>query len=102
MAHKVLSPHMAELINAMKLAQKYSATLISDEYSRRMLKAAHILALDSKNLLDAVDNARRHASQRDAATGPMTPLPSSEPSTPQPASTPTPTTPVAITATADR
>jgi focal adhesion kinase 1 len=100
MAHKVLSPHMAELINAMKLAQKYSVTLISDEYSRRMLKAAHILALDSKNLLDAVDNARRHACQIDVTTGPMTPLPSSEPSTPQPLSTAT--TPVAITAAADR
>ncbi|KAI0236774.1 Focal adhesion kinase 1 [Lamellibrachia satsuma] len=100
MAHKVLSPHMAELINAMKLAQKYSATLIADEYSRRMLKAAHILALDSKNLLDAVDNARRQACQIDVATGPMTPLPASGPSTPQLPSTPT--TPVAIAASADR
>ena len=100
MAHKVLSPHMAELINAMKLAQKYGATLIADEYSRRMLKAAHILALDSKNLLDAVDNARRQACQIDVATGPMTPLPASGPSTPQLPSTPT--TLVAIAASADR
>ena len=95
MAHKVLSPHMAELIAAMKLAQKYGPTLIADEYSRRMLKSAHILALDSKNLLDAVDNARRRAGLRDAATGPMTPLPGA---TPQ--SGPMPTMPV--TATGDR
>ena len=59
MAHKVLSSDMAELINAMKLAQQYSATLLDNEYRKGMLKAAHVLAMDSKNLLDAVDNARK-------------------------------------------
>ena len=60
MAHKVLSADMAELIRAMKLAQQYKATLMDDQYRRSMLKAAHVLAMDSKNLLDAVDNARKN------------------------------------------
>ena len=60
MAHKVLSADMAELIRAMKLAQQYKATLMDDQYRRGMLKAAHVLAMDSKNLLDAVDNARKN------------------------------------------
>lgn len=59
MAHKVLSSDMAQLIDAMKLAQHYSTTLLDNEYRRGMLKAAHVLAMDSKNLLDSVDNARR-------------------------------------------
>ena len=59
MAHKVLSSDMAELINAMKLAQQYSTTLLDGEYRKSMLKAAHVLAMDSKNLLDAVDSARK-------------------------------------------
>ena len=50
---------MAQLIEAMKLAQQYSTTLLDNEYRRGMLKAAHILAMDSKNLLDSVDNARK-------------------------------------------
>ncbi|XP_064624922.1 focal adhesion kinase 1-like isoform X3 [Lineus longissimus] len=58
MAHKVLSSDMAELINAMKLAQQYSTTTLDMEYRRGMLKAAHVLAVDSKNLLDTVDKAR--------------------------------------------
>lgn len=59
MAHKVLSADMAELIRAMKMAQQYSSTLLDDQYRKAMLKAAHVLAMDSKNLLDAVDNARK-------------------------------------------
>ena len=54
MAHKVLSSDMAELINAMRLAQQYSTTLLDGDYRKGMLKAAHVLAMDSKNLLDAV------------------------------------------------
>ena len=50
---------MAELINAMRLAQQYSTTLLDGDYRKGMLKAAHVLAMDSKNLLDAVENARR-------------------------------------------
>ena len=52
---------MAELISAMKLAQQYSGTMLGGEYGRGMLQAAHVLAMDAKNLMDAVDAARRIA-----------------------------------------
>lgn len=58
MAQKVLSTDMASLVSSMKLAQQYSATSLDAEYRKRMLKAAHALAMDSKNLLDTVDTAR--------------------------------------------
>ncbi|XP_053394577.1 focal adhesion kinase 1-like isoform X6 [Mercenaria mercenaria] len=58
MAQKVLSTDMGNLISAMKLAQHYSSTAMDGEYRKNMLKAAHVIAMDSKNLLDAVDNAR--------------------------------------------
>ncbi|CAH1775354.1 unnamed protein product [Owenia fusiformis] len=58
MAHKVLSSDMSELVNAMKLAQQYSTTTLDADYRRGMLKAAHILAMDAKNLLDVVDTGR--------------------------------------------
>ncbi|XP_072170452.1 focal adhesion kinase 1-like isoform X2 [Diadema setosum] len=61
MAHKVLSSDMGELINAMKLAQKYATTTLDQDYKRGMLSAGHILAVDAKNLLDAVDTARLQA-----------------------------------------
>lgn len=54
---------MAELIRTMRLAQQYSSTPLDVEYRKNMLKAAHVLAMDSKNLLDAVDNSRRHSLQ---------------------------------------
>ena len=58
MAQKVLSTDMGSLISAMKLAQHYSSTALDGEYRKSMLKAAHVLAMDSKNLLDVVDNIR--------------------------------------------
>ncbi|XP_070195798.1 focal adhesion kinase 1-like isoform X3 [Littorina saxatilis] len=58
MAQKVLSTDMASLVSSMKLAQQYSTTSLDAEYRKRMLKSAHALAMDSKNLLDAVDTAR--------------------------------------------
>ncbi|XP_012152828.1 protein tyrosine kinase 2 Fak isoform X1 [Megachile rotundata] len=58
MAHKVLSKDMAELVTAMKQAQKYSATTLDVEYRKGMLSAAHILAMDAKNLLDVIDSIR--------------------------------------------
>ncbi|XP_048256196.1 focal adhesion kinase 1-like isoform X4 [Haliotis rufescens] len=58
MAQKVLSTDMASLISAMKLAQEYSATTLDSDYRKGMLKAAHCLAMDSKNLLDVVDTAK--------------------------------------------
>lgn len=61
MAHKVLSKDMGELVNAMKLAQSYSTTTLDAEYRKGMLSAAHILAMDAKNLLDVIDSIRiRH------------------------------------------
>lgn len=56
-AQKVLSSDMASLIDAMRLAQQYSVAL-DGEYLKRMLKAAHNLAVDSKTLLDTVDSTR--------------------------------------------
>lgn len=78
MAHKVLSKDMFELVSAMKLAQEYSETTLDVEYRkyvsncqlnlqkitinnfffRSMLSAAHVLAMDAKNLLDVVDSIR--------------------------------------------
>ncbi|XP_065061772.1 focal adhesion kinase 1-like isoform X1 [Rhopilema esculentum] len=58
MAHKVLSSDMAELINRMKLAQKYSNTTLDQDYKRNMLEAAHALAFDARNLYDTVVKAR--------------------------------------------
>ncbi|CAH3176069.1 unnamed protein product [Porites lobata] len=63
MAHKVLSSDMAELINAMKMAQKYSTTTLDQEYRRGMLSAAHVLAVDAKHLFDVVDAARKQSSK---------------------------------------
>ncbi|XP_069128415.1 LOW QUALITY PROTEIN: focal adhesion kinase 1-like [Argopecten irradians] len=58
MAQKVLSTDMASLISSMKLAQQYRSTALENEYRKGMLKAAHVLAMDSKNLLDVVDRTR--------------------------------------------
>lgn len=58
MAHKVLSKDMATLIDSLRLVQKYSCTTLDQEYRKGMLEAAHILAMDAKNLLDVVDSVR--------------------------------------------
>ncbi|XP_058118028.1 uncharacterized protein LOC131289552 [Anopheles ziemanni] len=58
MAHKVLSKDMYELVTAMRLAQQYSETTLDAEYRKSMLAAAHVLAMDAKNLLDVVDSIR--------------------------------------------
>ncbi|XP_074643647.1 focal adhesion kinase 1-like [Tubulanus polymorphus] len=58
LAHKRLGKDMADLISTMKLAQKYSTTTLDSDYRRNMLKAAHVLAMDSKSLLDTVDSGR--------------------------------------------
>lgn len=58
MAHKVLSKDMASLVEAMQQAQKYSRTTLDNEYRKGMLSAAHVLAMDAKNLLDVVDSVR--------------------------------------------
>ena len=61
MAHKVLSSDMNQLVAAMKNAQSNYQTFLEEEYQKQMLKAAHIVAFNSKQLLDAVGNARRKA-----------------------------------------
>ncbi|XP_078413670.1 protein-tyrosine kinase 2-beta-like [Cetorhinus maximus] len=60
---RLLNKDLAELINKMKLAQQNSVTSLSEECKKQMLTAAHTLAVDSKNLLDAVDQARVQAGQ---------------------------------------
>ncbi|XP_037552312.1 protein-tyrosine kinase 2-beta-like [Nematolebias whitei] len=58
---KLLNKDLGELISKMRLAQQNSVTSLKDECQKQMLAAAHTLALDSKNLLDAVDQARVRA-----------------------------------------
>ncbi|KAM4559557.1 protein-tyrosine kinase 2-beta-like [Odontesthes bonariensis] len=58
---KLLNKDLGELINKMRLAQQNSITSLKEECQRQMLAAAHTLALDSKNLLDAIDQARVRA-----------------------------------------
>ena len=59
---------MAELINAMKLAMKYSMTTLDQEYRKAMLSAAHVLAVDAKHLFDVVDKARYAFAQQQNST----------------------------------
>lgn len=63
MAQKLLNSDLAELINKMKLAQQYVMTSLQQEYKKQMLTAAHALAVDAKNLLDVIDQARLKISQ---------------------------------------
>ncbi|XP_050356025.1 focal adhesion kinase 1 isoform X3 [Nymphalis io] len=61
MAHQVLSKDMAALVEAMRLAIHYGRTTLQHDYTKSMLAAAHVLAMDAKNLLDVVDCIReRH------------------------------------------
>lgn len=55
---KLLNKDLAELISKMRLAQQNAVTSLKDECKKQMLTAAHSLAMDAKNLLDAVDQAR--------------------------------------------
>ncbi|NXP08585.1 FAK2 kinase, partial [Thinocorus orbignyianus] len=58
---KLLNNDLAELINKMRLAQQNAVTSLSEECKRQMLTASHALAVDAKNLLDAVDQAKVQA-----------------------------------------
>ncbi|XP_054275381.1 focal adhesion kinase 1-like isoform X6 [Macrosteles quadrilineatus] len=73
MAHQVLAKDMSELVNTMKLAQQYSSTTLDNTYRKAMLSAAHVLAMDAKNLLDVVDSIRMRHPNVDALI--CTPLP---------------------------
>uniref|UniRef100_A0A8B9KTD2 non-specific protein-tyrosine kinase n=1 Tax=Astyanax mexicanus TaxID=7994 RepID=A0A8B9KTD2_ASTMX len=64
---KLLNKDMAELISKMRLAQQNSITSLKEECKKQMLAAAHTLAMDAKNLLDAVDQARVRANLAKAA-----------------------------------
>uniref|UniRef100_A0A8C2B9Y9 non-specific protein-tyrosine kinase n=1 Tax=Cyprinus carpio TaxID=7962 RepID=A0A8C2B9Y9_CYPCA len=55
---KLLNKDLAELITKMRLAQQNAITSLKEECKKQMLAAAHTLAMDAKNLLDAVDQAR--------------------------------------------
>ncbi|XP_050988969.1 protein-tyrosine kinase 2-beta isoform X1 [Labeo rohita] len=65
---KLLNKDLAELISKMRLAQQNAVTSLKDECKKQMLTAAHTLAMDSKNLLDAVDQARVRANVAKPAT----------------------------------
>ncbi|XP_031959209.1 protein-tyrosine kinase 2-beta isoform X2 [Corvus moneduloides] len=58
---KLLNKDLANLISKMRLAQQNSGTSLSTEFQRQMLTASHALAVDAKNLLDAVDQAKLQA-----------------------------------------
>lgn len=58
---KLLNKDLAELINKMRLAQQNAVTSLSEECKKQMLTASHTLAVDAKNLLDAVDQAKVQA-----------------------------------------
>uniref|UniRef100_A0A9J8CNQ5 Focal adhesion kinase 1 n=1 Tax=Cyprinus carpio carpio TaxID=630221 RepID=A0A9J8CNQ5_CYPCA len=58
MAQKLLNSDLAELISKMRLAQQYVLTSLQQDYKKQMLTAAHALAVDAKNLLDVIDQAR--------------------------------------------
>ncbi|KAK9958146.1 hypothetical protein ABG768_012320 [Culter alburnus] len=58
MAQKLLNSDLAELISKMRLAQQYMLTSLQQDYKKQMLTAAHALAVDAKNLLDVIDQAR--------------------------------------------
>ena len=52
MSHRVLSADMSELVSKMKIAQKYANTTLERHNRRNMLHAAHVVAIDAKNLYD--------------------------------------------------
>lgn len=64
MAQKVLSADFNNLIKAMKDAQKHHSTFLETEYQKEMLKAAHVVAKNSKLLFDAVVSSIRRVSHR--------------------------------------
>lgn len=58
MAEKTLRSDMTELVSATRKTQEHASTLLVEDFRRDMLKAAHMLALNSKHLLDAIDRGR--------------------------------------------
>ena len=62
MAKKTLHSDMTELVSATRKTQEHAATLLVEDFRRDMLKAAHMLAINSKHLLDAIDRGRAASS----------------------------------------
>ncbi|CAG0918596.1 unnamed protein product [Notodromas monacha] len=58
MAQTLLGEDMKKLVSALTLVEKYGNTTLEQEYVRSMISSAHVLAVDVKNLQDAVDNER--------------------------------------------
>ncbi|CAH0717842.1 unnamed protein product, partial [Brenthis ino] len=94
MAHQVLSKDMAALVEALRLAAHYCRTTLQHDYTKSMLAAAHVLAMDAKNLLDVVDCIRErhpHIDWRAILCDIEPPTPTNQPpSTAQPTPQPTP------------
>lgn len=80
---KLLNKDLGELINKMRLAQQNAVTSLKEECQRQMLAAAHTLALDSKNLLDAVDQARVRANLAKPKPDPGDPKDPGDPEDPE-------------------
>jgi hypothetical protein len=49
---------MESLIRKLKLTQDYGHTTVGSDYAKEMLAAGHALAMNAKNMLDTVDQAR--------------------------------------------
>ena len=58
LAHRILSKDFSSLVDSMKQAQKYSNTTIEHEFKKKLIKSAHALVIDSKNLLDVIDKIK--------------------------------------------
>ncbi|XP_064486390.1 focal adhesion kinase 1-like isoform X2 [Ornithodoros turicata] len=95
MAHRVLSKDMGNLVQAMKLAMKYSRTTLDAEYRKSMLGAAHALAVDAKNLLDVVDSVRQRmqSTSSPSSTSSGENAPFAMPASPSTSSTPSTSNP---------
>ena len=61
MAHKVLSSDMTRLVDRMRDLQKNCHSFLADDYQKQLLQAATIVAVNSRHLFDAVNNARSKA-----------------------------------------
>ena len=60
---------METLIRKLRLTQDYGHTTVGADYAKEMLAAGHALAMNAKNLLDTVDQARiATANQADSNT----------------------------------
>ncbi|XP_036261087.1 protein-tyrosine kinase 2-beta isoform X1 [Molothrus ater] len=58
---RLLRAELAALVGKTRLAQQGCGPALAAELRRQMLAAAHALAMDAKNLLDAVDQAKLRA-----------------------------------------